>query len=180
MITVCIIIFFIKIMLVADILPHFLFPPAIVSESYSVRGLHERLAHGRQLKIYLPKNAEKLEFSPADQLGRIFTLWERGHVRSETGWSWREAGCCFQFCCSWCIFMYLLFYLLQGDQRQGVWHRQWPTLVHRQGNQSHLFRVCPTGNAMNCLNKAAQFQLFHLCVLQTVSVMLVSPHLLTV
>lgn len=93
-------IFLIKIMLVADILPHFLFPPAIVSESYSVRGLHERLAHGRQLKIYLPKNAEKLEFSPADQLGRIFTLWERGHVRSETGWSGREAGCCFQFCCS--------------------------------------------------------------------------------
>lgn len=40
-----------------------------------------------------------------------------------------------------CISMGLLFHLLQDDQRQGVRHRQWPTLVHRQGNQSPWFRV---------------------------------------
>lgn len=131
----------------------FSLPSAFVSESYAVRDLHERLTHGRQLKIYLPKNAEKLEFTPAGTTGEGFLFWQRGKLRSEIGWSWREAGSCFQCCCSWCISIWLLSCLLQGDQRQGVWHRQWPTLVHWQGNQSHFLKVCPTGNTINCWNK---------------------------
>ncbi|CAJ1053006.1 protein diaphanous homolog 1 [Xyrichtys novacula] len=54
-------------------------------ESYHVRDQHERLNHGRQLKIYLPKSAEKLEFTPADEPGKNFLLWERGHSRVTRG-----------------------------------------------------------------------------------------------
>lgn len=55
--------------------------PVIVSESYAVRDFHERLAHGRQLKIYLPKNVEMLEFTPADEPGKTFVYWEKGRLR---------------------------------------------------------------------------------------------------
>lgn len=53
---------------------------ALGVESYAVHDLHERLNHGRQLKIYLPKNAERLEFTPADEPGKTFKYWERGRV----------------------------------------------------------------------------------------------------
>lgn len=95
---------------------------AFLLESYSSRGNREHLAHGRQLKIYLAKNAEKLEFFPPGAQ-RSSILWEKGRVRSETGWSWREAQSCFQLCCisyiTTCLFCHL-----QDDQRQSFWHRQ--------------------------------------------------------
>ncbi|XP_034543065.1 cleavage and polyadenylation specificity factor subunit 6 [Notolabrus celidotus] len=58
---------------------------ALSVESYLVRDQHERLSHGRQLKIYLPKTAEKLEFSPADEPNKLFMYWERGHTRLTRG-----------------------------------------------------------------------------------------------
>lgn len=58
---------------------------ALSVESYAVHDLHERLAHGRQLKIYLPKNAEKLQFTPADDPGKTFLYWERGRLRTNKG-----------------------------------------------------------------------------------------------
>lgn len=79
------------------IFPHILPPPASVSDSYAVHDLHERLAHGRQLKIYLPKSAEKLEFTPADEPGKTFRYWEKGTSRSDTrdgdgGKLWAASG----------------------------------------------------------------------------------------
>uniref|UniRef100_A0A3Q1ESL5 Formin-A-like n=2 Tax=Acanthochromis polyacanthus TaxID=80966 RepID=A0A3Q1ESL5_9TELE len=56
---------------------------ALSVESYAVHDLHERLAHGRQLKIYLPKNVEKLVFTPADEPGRTTVYWDRGRVRTK-------------------------------------------------------------------------------------------------
>uniref|UniRef100_A0A8C5D1P0 Uncharacterized LOC114471364 n=1 Tax=Gouania willdenowi TaxID=441366 RepID=A0A8C5D1P0_GOUWI len=56
-----------------------------VPESFAVHDLHERLAHGRQLKIYLPKSSEKLEFSPADDPSKTFLYWERGRSRLSKG-----------------------------------------------------------------------------------------------
>ncbi|XP_029309147.1 formin-A [Cottoperca gobio] len=50
---------------------------ALSVESY-VHDLHERLVHGRQLKIYLPKSSERLEFTPADDPGKRFRYWEKG------------------------------------------------------------------------------------------------------
>nr|XP_046256355.1 wiskott-Aldrich syndrome protein family member 1 [Scatophagus argus] len=58
---------------------------ALTVDSYAVHDLHERLAHGRQLKIYLPKSAEKLEFIPADDPGKVLLYWERGRIRSSKG-----------------------------------------------------------------------------------------------
>ncbi|XP_042340261.1 formin-A isoform X2 [Plectropomus leopardus] len=58
---------------------------ALSVESYIVHDLHERLAHGRQLKIYLPKSVEKLEFIPADEPGKVFVYWEKGRVRVNKG-----------------------------------------------------------------------------------------------
>ncbi|KAM3622815.1 uncharacterized protein V6R79_003479 [Siganus canaliculatus] len=58
---------------------------ALGVEPYTVRDIHERLAHGRQLKIYLPKSAEKLEFLPADEPGKTFLYWENGRVRNNRG-----------------------------------------------------------------------------------------------
>ncbi|XP_068178173.1 wu:fc21g02 [Antennarius striatus] len=55
------------------------------AESYAVRDLHERLSHGRQLKIYLPKSAEKLEFVPSDEPNKMFLYWERGRLRTNKG-----------------------------------------------------------------------------------------------
>ncbi|KAI3353222.1 hypothetical protein L3Q82_019263, partial [Scortum barcoo] len=60
-------------------------PPALVSESYSVHDLHERLAHGRQLKIFLAKGAEKLEFTPAYEPSKTFLYWERDIIRMTRG-----------------------------------------------------------------------------------------------
>lgn len=105
-----------------DILPHCLSPLVSLSESYSSHGIREHLAHGRQLKIYLVKNAEKLEFSPPGAI-RSSILWEKGRLRSETGSTWREAERCFQLCCDLCITMHL-FCHLQDIQRQSFWHRQ--------------------------------------------------------
>ncbi|KAM8772494.1 uncharacterized protein AB9X84_009987 isoform 1-T1 [Acanthopagrus schlegelii] len=58
---------------------------AVSVEPYVVHDLHERLAHGRQLKIYLPKSAEKLEFIPADEPGNIVPYWEKGRQRTTRG-----------------------------------------------------------------------------------------------
>ncbi|XP_035515370.1 syntaxin-3 [Morone saxatilis] len=59
---------------------------ALGVESYAVHDLHERLAHGRQLKIYLPKSAEKLEFIPADYPGQVIVYWQNGILRGKRGW----------------------------------------------------------------------------------------------
>ncbi|XP_041642059.1 protein diaphanous homolog 1 [Cheilinus undulatus] len=63
----------------------FLLSAALTVESYVVHDQHERLNHGRQLKIYLPKSAEKLEFVPADEPGKTFLYWERGRTRLTRG-----------------------------------------------------------------------------------------------
>lgn len=79
--------------LVADIPPHFASPSVFVLESYAVHDLHERLAHGRQLKIFLSKSAEKLEFTPSDNPSNTFLYWEKGTFRSETLWDSKNSGC---------------------------------------------------------------------------------------
>lgn len=58
---------------------------ALSVEAYAVNDLHERLAHGRQLKIFLPKSVEKLEFTPADDPGKTFLYWEKGRLRTTKG-----------------------------------------------------------------------------------------------
>lgn len=50
---------------------------ALTVESYIVRDQHERLQHGRQLKIYLPKSTEKLEFIPADDPRQVMVYWDK-------------------------------------------------------------------------------------------------------
>ncbi|TKS69359.1 hypothetical protein D9C73_003423 [Collichthys lucidus] len=52
---------------------------ALSVESYTVPDIYERLDHGRQLKIYLPKSAEMLEFTPADRPGETYLYWENRH-----------------------------------------------------------------------------------------------------
>ncbi|XP_069564435.1 uncharacterized protein [Brachyistius frenatus] len=58
---------------------------ALSVESYAVHDINERLAHGHQLKIYLPKSAEKLEFIPADDPGQTYPFWEKGKLRMTKG-----------------------------------------------------------------------------------------------
>ncbi|KAM7418291.1 hypothetical protein PAMA_015753 [Pampus argenteus] len=58
---------------------------ALRVESFVVRDLHERLVYGRQLKIYLPKNVEKLEFTPADNPIRTMVYWEKNSFRTFKG-----------------------------------------------------------------------------------------------
>ncbi|XP_060909037.1 wu:fc21g02 [Labrus mixtus] len=58
---------------------------ALSVESYTVHELHDSLIHGRQLKIYLPKSVDKLEFTPADEPSKTFLYWERGHTRVSRG-----------------------------------------------------------------------------------------------
>ncbi|XP_028272687.1 uncharacterized protein LOC114442991 [Parambassis ranga] len=58
---------------------------ALCVNSYAIHDLHERLAHGRQLKIFLPKSAEILEFIPADKPSETFPYWERGRIRTSKG-----------------------------------------------------------------------------------------------
>ncbi|XP_034080361.1 uncharacterized protein wu:fc21g02 isoform X2 [Gymnodraco acuticeps] len=58
---------------------------ALGVDSYAVHDLHERLAHGRQLKIYLPKNAEKLEFISAEDPRKIYMYWEHSRLRTNKG-----------------------------------------------------------------------------------------------
>lgn len=58
---------------------------ALRVESYAVHDINERLAHGRQLKIYLPKSAEKLEFTPSEEPSKTFLFWEKGRVRMSKG-----------------------------------------------------------------------------------------------
>ncbi|XP_058496023.1 cleavage and polyadenylation specificity factor subunit 6-like [Solea solea] len=55
---------------------------ALHVESYGMHG-QERLFHGRQLKIYLNKNCDKLEFIPADDPYNSILYWDRlmGRVR---------------------------------------------------------------------------------------------------
>ncbi|KAM4603955.1 uncharacterized protein ACJ7VT_018602 [Polymixia lowei] len=48
-------------------------------DSFAPKELYEDLAYGRQLKIYLPKNAERLEFTPADRPDDTFTYWDNRH-----------------------------------------------------------------------------------------------------
>ncbi|XP_041714546.2 uncharacterized protein LOC121547363 isoform X2 [Coregonus clupeaformis] len=47
-------------------------------DGYAVHDLHERLSHGRQLKIYLPKSSSKLEFTPAAEPMKTYLYWDRG------------------------------------------------------------------------------------------------------
>uniref|UniRef100_A0A8C7RPY7 Uncharacterized protein n=2 Tax=Oncorhynchus mykiss TaxID=8022 RepID=A0A8C7RPY7_ONCMY len=47
-------------------------------DGYVVPDLHKRLSHGHQLKIYLPKSAEKLEFTPAAEPLKTYLYWDRG------------------------------------------------------------------------------------------------------
>ncbi|XP_027139514.1 uncharacterized protein wu:fc21g02 isoform X2 [Larimichthys crocea] len=54
---------------------------ALSVESYTVPDIYERLDHGRQLKIYLPKSAEMLEFTPADRPGETYLYWEKSRHR---------------------------------------------------------------------------------------------------
>ncbi|KAA8594446.1 hypothetical protein FQN60_011581, partial [Etheostoma spectabile] len=54
-------------------------------ESYNVVDLNERLAHGRQLKIYLPKGVETLDFIPAFEPGKTFRYLEKGRVSTSKG-----------------------------------------------------------------------------------------------
>ncbi|XP_033976792.1 uncharacterized protein wu:fc21g02 [Trematomus bernacchii] len=58
---------------------------ALGVDSYAVHDLHERLAHGRQLKIYLPKSAEKLEFISAEDPHKMFMYWEHSRLRANKG-----------------------------------------------------------------------------------------------
>ncbi|XP_010862763.2 uncharacterized protein LOC105006102 isoform X2 [Esox lucius] len=51
---------------------------ALSVESYLVHDVHERLSHGRQLKIYLPKSSWKLEFKPAEEPTKTFLYWNQG------------------------------------------------------------------------------------------------------
>ncbi|XP_062244048.1 wu:fc21g02 [Platichthys flesus] len=57
---------------------------ALSVESYTSHD-SERLGHGRQLKIYLSKSCEKLEFTPADGLSRTQIYWEKGRTRPDKG-----------------------------------------------------------------------------------------------
>ncbi|XP_019939434.2 uncharacterized protein [Paralichthys olivaceus] len=57
---------------------------AVSVESFSSHD-HERLAHGRQLKIYLSKSCEKLEFIPADNPRRTSVYWEKGRTSLSKG-----------------------------------------------------------------------------------------------
>lgn len=63
----------------------FLLVLTIGVESYAVRDVFERLAHGRQLKIFLPKSAERLEFIPANDPGKTFLYWQRSGTRISKG-----------------------------------------------------------------------------------------------
>ncbi|XP_056265478.1 uncharacterized protein wu:fc21g02 isoform X2 [Pseudoliparis swirei] len=54
---------------------------ALSVESYTVHDIHERLSHGRQLKIFLAKSAEKLEFTPADDPSKTYLYWEKSRTR---------------------------------------------------------------------------------------------------
>ncbi|KAM8878887.1 uncharacterized protein AB9W97_014529 [Spinachia spinachia] len=58
---------------------------ALGVESYIVHDIHERLAHGRQLKIYLPKSAQKLDFIPANDPRKTLVYWENGRIRMTKG-----------------------------------------------------------------------------------------------
>uniref|UniRef100_A0A8C3G8U2 Uncharacterized protein n=1 Tax=Cyclopterus lumpus TaxID=8103 RepID=A0A8C3G8U2_CYCLU len=58
---------------------------ALSVESYIVHDIQERLSHGRQLKIYLPKSAQKLEFTPADDPSKTFMYWENSRIRMSKG-----------------------------------------------------------------------------------------------
>lgn len=59
----------------------FLLASAAGVGSYRPPDSYERLNHGRQLKIFLPKNSDRLEFSPADQPDRNLVYWERGRTK---------------------------------------------------------------------------------------------------
>lgn len=50
---------------------------ALTVESYIIRDQHERLQHGRQLKIYLPKSTGSLEFIPADDPRQTLVYWDK-------------------------------------------------------------------------------------------------------
>ncbi|KAI4832628.1 hypothetical protein KUCAC02_015590 [Chaenocephalus aceratus] len=58
---------------------------ALAADSFAARDLHERLAYGRRLDIYLPKSAEKLEFISAEDPRTIFMYWEHSRLRTNKG-----------------------------------------------------------------------------------------------
>ncbi|XP_063739929.1 wu:fc21g02 isoform X2 [Eleginops maclovinus] len=58
---------------------------ALSVDSFAGHDLHERLDHGRQLKIYLPKSAEKLEFVSSEVPRRNFVYWDHNRIRTSKG-----------------------------------------------------------------------------------------------
>ncbi|XP_033933460.1 uncharacterized protein, partial [Pseudochaenichthys georgianus] len=58
---------------------------ALAADSFAARDLHERLAYGRRLDIYLAKSAEKLEFISAEDPRTIFMYWEHSRLRTNKG-----------------------------------------------------------------------------------------------
>lgn len=64
------------------------------SESYSISDQYERLVHGRQLRIFLPKGSQKLEFTPADDPSKTFLYWENGRLRSAHSTRVNNSCCC--------------------------------------------------------------------------------------
>ncbi|XP_040042008.2 uncharacterized protein LOC120824914 isoform X2 [Gasterosteus aculeatus] len=65
---------------------------ALAVESYIVHDVNERLAHGRQLKIYLPKSAHKLEFTPANNPSGTRVYWEEKKFVSDKMKKGRVSG----------------------------------------------------------------------------------------
>lgn len=61
---------------------------------HSVPVHQERVVHGRQLKIYLPKNADQLDFKQSSSPADTVVLWHKGRLRSRT-------DVVRQFCYSW-------------------------------------------------------------------------------
>ncbi|KAL0984108.1 hypothetical protein UPYG_G00137190 [Umbra pygmaea] len=49
---------------------------AVSVEGFSVHDVQERLSHGRQLKIYLPKSSSKLEFTPSAEPSKSYVYWD--------------------------------------------------------------------------------------------------------
>ncbi|XP_075904924.1 uncharacterized protein LOC142903261 [Nelusetta ayraudi] len=62
---------------------------ALILGCHSVRVHQERVVHGRQLKIYLPKNADQLDFSQDSSFANPVALWHKGRLSANIG---RVAG----------------------------------------------------------------------------------------
>lgn len=108
---------------------------------HSVPVHRERVVHGRQLKIYLPKNADQLDFSRSSSLADTVVLWHKGRLRSRT-------DVVRQFCHSWYLIVLFFFSgsypslsVSQCEHWQGGRLRKWQTLVPGQGNSTKQARA---------------------------------------